>query len=74
MKPSYSEQDVYERLRHFERRYGMSSEDFIRLYESSARVAGAWVYLTVPRYRLVRVDDAFIWAGLCHRLGIGGGD
>jgi hypothetical protein len=77
MKPFYSEQDLHERLLRFEQRYGLSSEEFLRLYEKSgATVAGEWVYLTVPRYGLwaVSVADAFVWAGLCHRLGIGGGD
>jgi hypothetical protein len=64
-----------ERLRDLERRYGLPSEEFIRLYEKSgATVAGGWVYLTVPGYGLwaVSVEDAAVWSDLCRRLGIRG--
>jgi hypothetical protein len=76
MKRCYTGGGLRERLLHFERRYGLSSEGFIRLYEGHVKFASQWVYLTVPKYGLcaVKADDAFVWAGLCHRLGIGGGD
>lgn len=55
----YTEKDLRDRLRSLEETYGRDSEDFIAEWEAG---------------RLPYTDDYFVWAGLCHRLGISGGD
>jgi hypothetical protein len=77
MSHSYAEDDLRERLLRYERRYGMSSEEFLEAYESEEPEVvpvRRWVACQRIKGRLVSVDDAFVWVDLCHRLGIGGGD
>lgn len=51
----YTEGNLRDRLRSFEEMYGRGSEEFIADWEAG---------------RLPHTDDYFVWAGLCHRLGV----
>lgn len=51
----YTENDLFNRLRAMEQKYGYTSEQFITLWE---------------RGLLPYTDDYKIWAGLCYRLGV----
>jgi GAF domain-containing protein len=69
---SWQEEDLREALRALEERYGLSSEDFIRLYEASGQrvIADRWLHLPAPDQRswVLILEDALLWAALYHRF------
>jgi hypothetical protein len=73
----HAEDDLRERLLRFERRYGLSSEEFLEVYGSEEQPevvpVRRWIACLRIKGRLVSVEDAAVWVDLCRRLGIGGG-
>jgi hypothetical protein len=68
--------DALEQLRFFEKRYNLTSEEFLEGYygaeEHEIVPVRSWIACVRIKGRLVRDSDALAWAILCLGAGIGG--